>query len=222
MVCVAGFGMIGLFGGTFNPIHFGHLRSAVELCDQLELRQLHLMPCAQPPHRELPSVSARDRLKMIESAIVGEQRFIADDRELLREGPSYTIDTVESLHKEFNNDPICMMLGMDSFLLLNTWQQWEKITDYAHIVIMHRPGWRIDDDKNNLPEDLRRFLEKRLVNDINQLCHAPIGSIATHSVTSLDISSSHIRSLVESGKSPRYLLPDSVWELIQKQNFYTT
>ena len=133
---------IGIFGGTFDPIHYGHLRTALELQATLDLAVVHFVPCANPPHRAAPMTDGALRLKMVRAAIRDERGFVADDRELVREGPSYTIDTLASFRAEFAAQALCLMVGMDAFLGLPQWHRWRELTTLAHIVVAHRPGWQ--------------------------------------------------------------------------------
>ena len=134
---------IGIFGGTFDPIHYGHLRTALELKATLDLAVVHFVPCANPPHRaradDRRGVAAEDGARCDSRASRG---FVADDRELVREGPSYTIDTLASFRAEFSARSLCLMLGMDAFLGLPQWHRWRELTTLAHIVVAHRPGWQ--------------------------------------------------------------------------------
>jgi nicotinate-nucleotide adenylyltransferase len=132
---------IGIFGGTFDPIHYGHLRTALELKRALDLARLHFVPAASPPHRTAPSTDAALRLRMVQAAIAGEPGFFADDRELKRPGLSYTFDTLTSFRAEFPDRPLCLLLGMDEFLNLPYWHKWRELLDLAHVVVAQRPGW---------------------------------------------------------------------------------
>ena len=132
---------IGIFGGTFDPIHYGHLRTALELKALLDLDKVHFVPCANPPHRTAPMSDGALRLRMVEAAIRDEPKFVADDRELKRAGVSYTIDTLASFRAELPGRSLCLLLGMDAFLGLPQWHRWRELTTLAHIVVAHRPGW---------------------------------------------------------------------------------
>ena len=135
-------GPIGIFGGTFDPIHYGHLRTALELQEMLDLASVHFVPAATPPHRETPMTDGKVRMRLVKAAIRGEKGFVADDRELRRAGPSYTIDTLASFRAEFPRRSLCLLLGMDAFLGLPAWHRWRELLDLAHVVVAHRPGWR--------------------------------------------------------------------------------
>jgi nicotinate-nucleotide adenylyltransferase len=216
--------MIGVFGGTFDPIHLGHLRTALELYETLRLKEVRLLPCAIPPHREQPVASAEQRLAMVRLAVKGQPGLLVDDRELYREGPSYTVYTLRSLREEFPHQPLCLILGADAFLGLDTWHCWQDIPELAHLVVVHRPGWELPHSKNQssaVSENLTTLLTERRVQDASQLARQSAGNILFCTVTQMDISSSGVRYLVSSGRSPRYLLPDDVLDYITKEAIYS-
>ena len=130
---------IGVFGGTFDPVHFGHLRTAYELLVRLELAEVRFVPCAVAPHRRQPITDSATRVRMLEAAIADVPEFVIDTRELERAGPSYTVDTLESLRTEYPDEALCLLLGMDAFLGLPGWHEWERLLDLAHIVVANRP-----------------------------------------------------------------------------------
>jgi len=211
----SGAGPIGVLGGTFDPIHLGHLRTALELLEALALEQVRFVPCGEPPHRHLPLRSAELRLAMVQAAVAGEPRFCVDDRELRRAGPSYSVDTLASLRQEFPSRPLCLLLGMDAFGGLAGWHRWTELLDHTHIAIAHRPGWAVPTD-GPLGEILRRHRA-----DSVDAVHASIsGSIVVVPVTQLDISSTELRGVLERGGDPRYLVPDSVREIILRSGCY--
>lgn len=207
--------MIGIFGGTFDPIHFGHLRTAIEIRENLNLRKILFIPCARPPHRSEPSVSPQIRLKMLKLAIYDEPSFKVDSRELMRANPSYTVDTLNSLRTEMPQQTFALILGMDSFLGLPTWYHWRTLLDLAHIVVMERPGMSVD-----FAAPLDRIVENQRIDNVDDLDKARNGLILFQQVSQLEISATHIRTLINEGKNPRYLLPNSVWEIIQEYNLY--
>ena len=209
--------MIGILGGSFDPIHCGHLRVALELQQDLGLSEMRLIPCGEPPHRAAPVASGVQRLAMLKAAIQGEPSLVADERELKRAGPSYTVDTLTSLRAEMSDDvPLCLVMGKDAFLGLHTWHRWRELVDLAHIVVAERPGC----DKRAAGEVAKIYSERR-VEAAELLRKRPAGCILPWPVTALDISSSRIRALRATGKSARYLVPDAVMEIIQSQRIYT-
>ena len=207
---------IGIFGGTFDPIHYGHLRTAFELLQALHLEEVRFVPCGDPPHRGLTFAPAALRLDMVRLATRDEPGFVVDDRELHREGLSYSIDTLASLRAEFPRHSLCLITGMDAFLGLPTWHRWEEILDFAHIVVAHRPGWRVPGDGA-----LGSLLEERRTGSPEELHGSTHGLIVVHEVTQLEIASTEIRSLVADGFDPRYLMPDSVRDAIMESSCYS-
>jgi len=208
--------MIGIFGGTFDPIHFGHLRAALELREELGLEELRLVPCRTPPHRGQPHGTPAQRLAMVHKAAEAQPGLSVDDRELRREGPSYTVDTLTSLRAELGADvPLCLVVGMDAFLELNTWHRWQALIELAHIVVVQRPGSGIAAEG-----EMGAFLAARRVTAPDALRECAAGGILLWQVTQMDISSTRIRDLVAQGRSPRYLVPDGVWEMIRSEGLY--
>lgn len=134
--------MIGILGGTFDPIHFGHLRTALDVVEDLNLQQLRFIPCGEPPHRDQPHASPAQRLAMVQLAIASESRFMVDAREIQRGGPSYMVETLESLRQELGEQQsLGLIVGLDAFAALDSWYRWQDLIDLAHLIIMTRPGW---------------------------------------------------------------------------------
>lgn len=206
---------IGVFGGTFDPIHYGHLRTAHELLRALQLTEVRFLPCGLPPHREPAIASGEQRAAMVRAAIRDERRFIVDDRELHRDGPSYSVDTLLALRAEFPTRSLCLMVGMDAYLGLPKWYQWRQILQLAHLVVAHRPGW-VAPDTGPLGE----LLADRGTENADDLHRARAGRIFIHAVTQLEISSSAVREMIAAGDDPRYLMPDAVRDLILETNCY--
>jgi nicotinate-nucleotide adenylyltransferase len=216
---LSGFAPIGLLGGTFDPIHFGHLRMAQELADALGLARVRFIPTGTPPHRDSPKVSGAHRLQMVRIAIAGNPLFEADDREIRREGISYTYDTLTELRDELGQRPLCLLMGADAFAALTTWHRWQELFDLAHVVIAHRPGFRLQELQAALPAPLRKIYLRRLAGAPG-MPRANAGSIVTREITALDISATHVRAMLAQGFSPRYLAPDSVLEYIDHNHLY--
>jgi nicotinate-nucleotide adenylyltransferase len=210
---------IGIFGGTFDPVHFGHLRSVLEIKEHLELEKVHLVPCNIPPHRGEPHVSAEQRSTMLQLAIEKEPDLILDRRELERPGPSYMVDTLRSLRQEYGEErPLCLIIGGDAFINLPSWYHWQEMVQLAHIVVAHRPGWVLDEA--SLEPLLQQMLQQHRTDDTSQLCDIPAGMVLLHAVSQLAISATEIRRQVAAGGSANYLLPQVVWDYIQQQNLY--
>lgn len=206
---------IGLLGGTFNPVHVGHLRAALEVVEQLGLDELRLIPSARPPHREAPQVSAEQRLAMVRLAVEGESRLRVDDRELRRDRPSYSVETLESLREELGKDvQLIMLLGWDAFCGLPGWHRWEALLELCHLLVLQRPDADLE-----APEALRNVLAARSVADPAALA-GPSGQISFIWQTPLSVSATQIRQLLASGKSARYLVPDAVLAYIHAHRLY--
>jgi len=213
---------IGILGGTFDPIHFGHLRLAQELGQVLKLGEVRFIPSGTPPHRGAPAGSVADRLAMVKAATQGNALFSVDDREIRRAGPGYMVDTLAELRREFGaTRPVCLLLGADAFLDLATWNRWHELFTLAHIVVAHRPGFPTDTWHAHMPLPLAKEYSARLMQQPLAVHFAPCGGIAVTPFTALDISATRIRDIVHSGASPRYLLPDSVLDYIQSNRLYS-
>jgi nicotinate-nucleotide adenylyltransferase len=206
---------IGVFGGTFDPVHVGHLRTAHELMTALGLAEVRFVPCRLPPHRPPAVAPEALRLRMLEAALEGLPGFRVDGRELRRPGLSYMVDTLASLRQEVGDRPLCLLLGLDAFLGLPTWHRWREIPDLAHIVVARRPGVA-----QPLEGEAGELLESRGTTSASDLARVPAGRVLLRDVTQLEISSSAIRALVAGGGDPRFLVPDAVLELIAKTHIY--
>ncbi|MGD0958942.1 MAG: nicotinate-nucleotide adenylyltransferase [Methylomonas sp.] len=206
--------MIGVFGGTFNPVHFGHLRTALEVKEALNLQQLRLIPCRLPAHRQEPEVAAELRLTMLQLAIAATPGLQIDNRELERPGPSYMVDTLRSLRAESGDTPMALVIGADAFAGLESWHDWRRLFDYAHVVVMTRPGYA----EKNLPD----FFRRRLLKEPALLSAHAAGSLFFQPVTLLDISATQIRRIIAAGASAQFLLPDAVLNFIQQHQLYQT
>jgi nicotinate-nucleotide adenylyltransferase len=208
---------LAIFGGTFDPVHHGHLRAAWEAAEALDA-ELLMIPCHVPPHRAQPVASAQQRIAMLTLALVGQQRLRADDRELLREGPSYTVDTLIALRAEIGaSRPLVLLVGADAFAGLSSWNRWRELFDHAHVCVLTRPG-----HGGVFEAELASEWFTRKVDDVVQLRTRPSGAIAAIEVTALDISASAIRALIASGRSPQFLLPSSVAHFIERSGLYRT
>ncbi len=210
--------LVGLLGGTFDPVHYGHLRLAEQLADALKLDEVRFIPSANPPHRQTPQTSATGRCEMVRLAIAGNPRFTLDDRELLRAGASYTIDTLLSLRAELGNEAaLCLILGSDAFAEFDSWHRWEEIPVQCHLVLVERPHVQIAEA---LRPALQTLLRNRYTDRPAALAAAPSGRITIQRINALDISATGIREDFAKHRSPRYLLPDSVVDFIQCHRLY--
>ncbi|MEJ2643425.1 MAG: nicotinate-nucleotide adenylyltransferase [Gammaproteobacteria bacterium] len=207
--------MIGILGGTFDPIHFGHLRPALELLQELGLDHVRLLPAHVPPHRDVPHATPAQRRRMVELAVRDQPGLCLDDRELQREGPSYMVDTLQSLRGEVGARPLCLMLGMDAFIGLPGWHRWEELIELAHLVVMRRPGWEAPDEG-----PLGALIRSRQVGQATELARSAAGGLLFCTVTQLEISATYIRQQLSQGMNPRYLLPDRVLGYLRDEHIY--
>ncbi len=203
--------MIGIFGGTFDPIHFGHLRTVLEVQQALDLQEVRIIPLRDPPHRDHPCATPEQRLEMLRAAVAEQPELRIDERELHREGKSYTVRTLRSLRRELGDTPLCLIIGSDAFRDFPHWHKPEEILELAHVVVMQRPN---EDRPDPFPE--------RITDSLEDLRCSPAGGIWLQPVTQLQISATRIRELLQQGRSARYLLPDSVLRIIQREGLYGT
>jgi nicotinate-nucleotide adenylyltransferase len=207
---------MGIFGGTFDPIHYAHLRTAFELQQALRLKEIRFLPAGNPPHRDQPIADAQLRLEMVQLATAGQPGFLVDDREVRKEGPSYSVETLSELRHEYPDRSLCLIVGMDAFLSLPKWHQWQELLQLAHLVVAHRPGWRAPG-----MGPLGELLVDRGTGRINDLHESRAGHIFIHAVTQLEISSTEVRQLIAMGRDPRFLMPDPVRKLILDTHCYS-
>ncbi len=206
---------LGILGGTFDPIHFGHLRSSLEIMTALKFDEMRLVPCHFPPHRDMPAASTKDRINMIKLAIQNSPLSL-DEQELHRTGPSYSIDTLIDLRRAHPEASLCMTVGTDAFLGLNSWHQWEKLIKFTNIVVMHREGWSMPD--TGIIAD---FYQEHALKADNHITAFSCGQITVQSISNLDISGSKIRRMIANHQSPRFLLPEKVLEYIETHQLYS-
>ena len=207
---------ICIFGGTFDPVHYGHLRTAFELWQLLRLAEVRFLPSGNPPHREQPLASADLRLRMVRAAVAGEPAFTVDDREIRRSGVSYSVDTLAELRAEYPRRSLCLLLGMDAFLGLPHWHRWRELLELAHVVVAHRPGW-----KAPTLGPLGEVMVDRGTGSIRELHERTAGRVYVHAVTQLEISSTELRQLIVAGQDPRYLVPDDVRRMLLDSECYS-
>ena len=206
---------IGIFGGTFDPVHYGHLRAALEAMEMLHLQDFRLLPAGTPPHRVNTFASADHRLAMLKLALSRYPEFQVDDREVRRTGSSFMVETLREIRGEAGDAPILMMIGQDAANVLDQWHEWHRLFDLAHLVIMRRP-----ESKHIYSGALFEQVQPRLVHNPGQLQNSPAGLILPLEVTQLAISSTEIRRQIRAGLSPRFLLPDPVIDYILEQRLY--
>jgi nicotinate-nucleotide adenylyltransferase len=207
--------MIGILGGTFDPVHHGHLRTALDVKEALGLQQVRFLPLNQAVHRAQPEASAGQRLAMLRAAVADEPAFVVDESELRRDGPSYMVDTLGLLRQAFPQDPLVLLLGVDAFNGFLGWQSPGEVSRRCHLVLMTRPGYRLA-----ASGPLGDFVASRLTTSIQDLQSSPGGHIYCQSVTPLAISATAIRQKACQGQSLRYLVPPAVMDIIQSRRLY--
>jgi len=197
---------LAILGGTFDPIHNAHLRVAWEASEFLDA-DVRLVPASVPPHREQPRGDARQRAACVRAALAGQQRLVLDERELRREGPSFTVDTLLELREEIGAErALVLLVGADAFAGLPTWHRWRELFDLAHIGVLTRPG-----HEAALPTDLRTKIASRRCPNAAALRETPSGRVLPVPVTKLEISATQVRELLASGREPRWLVPDALF-----------
>ena len=213
---------VGVYGGTFDPVHLAHLRLAEDAADALSLAQVRWIPAGHPVLREAPRAGAAQRLEMVRLAIAGNPRFVLDAAEVEADRPSYTVPTLERLRQATcygATRPLVLLLGTDAFSGIAGWHRWEALFELAHIAVAHRPGFPLNADQ--LPASLADHYRRRFVSDAAALSLAPAGHIVSFPMTALDISATRIRGLLSKGRSVRYLLPDPLIEHIRHHHLYS-
>ena len=213
---------VGVLGGTFDPIHFGHLRLAQEVAQTLKLAHVRFVPSGTPPHRAAPNTTTAHRLAMVKLAVAGNPLFAVDERETGRSGPAYTFDTLTEMRGELGATcPLVLLLGADAFLEFATWHRWHELFGLTHVAVAHRPRFPVERWRDGMPQPLAREYDARLMHQPLAVHLAPGGGIVVVPFTALDISATAIRGLVSAGGSPRYLLPDPVLDYIQGNSLYS-
>jgi nicotinate-nucleotide adenylyltransferase len=215
---------IGLFGGTFNPIHMGHLRAAEEVSERLDLERLVFLPCAQPPHKRGTNellAPARERLEWVRLAIAGNPRFAVDPIELAREGPSYSVDTLRALRGDAGGEPPIFVIGLDAFAEIDSWREPEELFRLASFAVLTRPPAEPGSFSACLPRSVRTTLT--LSADGTSARHPTATTwVQLVEITALDISATDVRARLRDGLSVRYLVPEPVREAILESGTYTT
>ncbi len=207
---------VGILGGTFDPVHNGHLHLAATFLGQLKIAEILFVPLNNPPHRPAPLASPEQRLEMLKIALENHPHLKIDDCELQRGGVSYTIDTLRHIRKKIDETPLCLIMGMENFKTLNNWHQWQSLMDYAHIIIANRPG--NDDEIKN--DEIKKFMENFITKSVTNLHDQPAGHIIRLDIPMLDISSTQIRNNFQSGQKTESLLPDKVLDFIHTHHLY--
>ena len=208
---------LAILGGTFDPVHLGHLRVAWEAAEFLDA-DVHLMPANVPPHRAQPVASAQQRVAILRTALQGQDRLILDDRELRREGPSYSVDTLRDIRAQWGaGAPVALLIGADSLAALPQWKDWRTLFDLAHFVIAARPGAAQD---GRLPEPLPSFLQERWTDSVADLTSRAAGRVLALRNPLHQGSATAVRTLIAAGQPWRQLVPEAVADYIQRHDLY--
>ena len=207
--------MIGIFGGTFDPVHYGHIKPALSIKKTLNLSQLRFVPNRIPPHRADPWLSVDQRLQLLKTALSDYPGVMIDERELNREGPSYMVDTLVSLKKEFPGESLCLVIGMDAFFGITSWFKWQSLFDLCHLVVVNRPGFDQASIGQRFDNDDYAFLEERMTSDVNALSTQENGVILLQSVPQLDISSTRIRDNLLNDELISQWMPEQAYQKLR-------
>ena len=200
--------MIGIFGGTFDPVHFGHIKPALSVKQALNLSQIRFIPNSVPPHRDAPWLSTEQRLSLLQSALGEYADVVVDQRELGRDGPSYMIDTLQSLNSDYQDERFCLVIGMDAFFGITQWRQWKQLFELCHLVVTTRPGFDQALILEQIGAENYPFIAEKMTQDFETLKQEKAGKILLQSVPLLDISSTEIRTKLLNGEDVSELMPD--------------
>jgi len=206
---------IGILGGTFDPIHHGHLRTAHEVLYYFNLTEVRFIPCKQPVHKSNVVANPEQRLAMLRLAVQSHSKFVVDERELRRTSASYTVETLQSLRQETPNASLCLIMGTDTYLDVPTWHRWQEILTIANIIVVHRPG-------NSLPESglMINLLRQHSLEKGGALTSYLFGRITLQTITALEITATDIRDKIKQRLYPDYLLPQPVNQYIKENKIY--
>lgn len=209
--------LIGVYGGTFDPIHLGHVQAASEVQRKLGMREVRMVLSATPPHRETPFLSAQKRFELLQLALKENSSLIADDIELERSGSSYMVDTLRLMRHQLPTTAIALILGIEAFNHLQSWYEWQELIELAHIVVTDRASFG-----NELNIELNAFVKKHETQELSQLKELTHGKIYRQNVTPFEVSATQIRSDIQQGISVADFLAPQVWQKIEQLNLYGT
>jgi nicotinate-nucleotide adenylyltransferase len=214
--------LAGVFGGTFDPIHYGHLRVAEEIVEMISLQEMRFIPAGRPRLRNAPVAPSRHREAMVRIAIESNPGFVLDERETRSSGVSYSVETLRELKRELVGDIVlCFIVGADAFTRFAQWHDWQEIFGLCHLIIVRRPGHGANVNYDNLPLELQEACAQRWTTSADDLKEAHSGLIFPAPTTLLDISATAIRERISAGKSARYLLPDATLDYIAANHLYS-
>lgn len=206
---------IGIYGGTFDPIHVGHIGAASDVQQALQLGEVRMVLSARPPHRQQPILSAAERFGLLQLALQDHALLKADNTEIKRQGPSYMVDTLIELRQQSPNSPLLLILGAEAFNGFMSWHRWQDILQLAHIVITNRAGY-----SDQLGDQLSAYIEPFISHDKSQLKQQTHGKIYQQVVTVQDVSATEIRQRLKARELVAQMLPDRVRESISHHGFY--
>ena len=213
--------LVGIFGGTFDPIHYGHLRVAEEIVETVGLQKMYFVPAGMPRLRYSPVASSQHRVEIVRLAIQKNPDFVLDEREIYRDGVSYSIDTVREFKQEFGEEVrLCFILGADAFIKLPEWNNWKELFNLCHFIVSTRPGYTLTLIKELLSKELREECSQRWVSNTESLRKDTSGLIFIASTTMLDISATSIRAHIAVGRSVRHLVPSVTVNYISENKLY--
>jgi nicotinate-nucleotide adenylyltransferase len=206
---------IGILGGTFDPVHLGHINLASKVLQEIELSEIRFIPCFKQAHKDIIA-TVEARLAMLELAIVGQPKFRIDSREIKRQGISYMLDTLKSLRQELPNTPLCFIMSIDAFAKFTAWHRWREIIEFAHLIVADRPGFSLQ----GITSELNTLIEERQADKAEFLYTNLAGYIFFVKIAPLQIAAHEVRDLIRAGKSAEHLLPSEVWQYILQNSLY--
>lgn len=209
--------MLGLLGGTFDPVHVAHLRLAIEVRERLQLDEVRLMPAPRPRLRDVPQVDAPTRLRLLQAAVNGVPGLAVDERELAASGPTRTVDTLRSVRDDEGERPVCLIIGADAATRLDRWHEWQRLIELAHLIIARRPGAQLP-SSGPVATLIERCGDTRL----SALSDQPAGVIHICDIPGLDISATAVRDRLAQGRSVEFLVPEKTHQILVKENLYAS
>lgn len=206
--------LLAILGGTFDPVHLGHLQSLWEVSDQFQFDEVHLIPCSQSPFKTKPQATDDQRLAMLELAIEGQTHWKIDEREIARGGISYMVDTLKSLHQTYPKHHLCLLMAVDAVEHLQQWNRWQEILSHAHLVVMTRPDYKLKETPWTME------LERKTLRTPQELREKKSGGVCWTNPSSLAISSTQIRDLCAMNRVPDFLVPTKVADYLKEHRLY--